>query len=105
MYHSYIPVCLMNPYQCLDTGAEFGPQFEKGGTQMSVAFAACLLEFLDSLPEPVIPVNMHARCAQVVSRDQAFEVSILLVFVLHDKLKTSLSMYSCWMTSRAHLST
>jgi hypothetical protein len=41
---------------------------------MALAFAQTLLQFLDSLPEPLIPVSLHARCAQIKSRDEAFEV-------------------------------
>ncbi|KAI0305102.1 hypothetical protein B0F90DRAFT_1156163 [Multifurca ochricompacta] len=36
--------------------------------------AAVLLAFLDSLPEPVVPLSLHQRCAEVTSRDVAFEM-------------------------------
>lgn len=29
---------------------------------------------LDALPEPVIPQALHPKCAQVTTRDEAFEV-------------------------------
>ncbi|THH32874.1 hypothetical protein EUX98_g1340 [Antrodiella citrinella] len=60
--------------ECLDTGAEFGPHAEEDGPRMAVAFATCLLEFLDTLPESVIPLNLHARCAQATDREQAFQL-------------------------------
>ncbi|KAH8102042.1 DNase I-like protein [Cristinia sonorae] len=60
--------------ECLDTGTEFSPHAEEGGARMALAFATCLLEFLDSLPESVIPSSMHPRCAQVTDREQAFEL-------------------------------
>ncbi|KAI5833874.1 DNase I-like protein [Schizophyllum commune Tattone D] len=41
---------------------------------LSRAFASTLLSFLASLTEPVVPYALHARCASVASRDEAFEV-------------------------------
>jgi len=60
--------------ECLDTGAEFGPHPEEDEFRMAMAFATCLLELLDTLPEPVIPPSMHARCAEAASREEAFEL-------------------------------
>ncbi|KAL1692679.1 hypothetical protein GGG16DRAFT_50999 [Schizophyllum commune] len=41
---------------------------------LSRAFASTLLSLLASLTEPVVPYALHARCASVASRDEAFEV-------------------------------
>ncbi|KAL1720460.1 hypothetical protein EV715DRAFT_289427 [Schizophyllum commune] len=41
---------------------------------LSLAFASTLLSLLASLTEPVVPYALHARCASVASRDEAFEV-------------------------------
>jgi inositol polyphosphate 5-phosphatase INPP5B/F len=46
----------------------------KDDPRLALAVAQTLLQLLDSLPEPVIPVSLYARCAQVTSRDEAFEV-------------------------------
>ena len=59
--------------QCLDTGADFPKNFEDD-SRLALAFARTLLQLLASLSEPIIPVSLHARCAQVTSRDAAFEV-------------------------------
>lgn len=58
--------------ECLDTGAEF-PTAIQNDLSLALAFVQTLLQFLDSLPEPLIPVSLHARCAQINSRDEAFE--------------------------------
>ncbi|KIM82825.1 hypothetical protein PILCRDRAFT_457561 [Piloderma croceum F 1598] len=58
--------------ECLDTGADF-PKVMKDDPRLALAVAQTLLQLLDSLPEPVIPVSLYARCAQVTSRDEAFE--------------------------------
>jgi len=36
--------------------------------------AAVLLAFLRSLPESVVPLSLHQRCAECTSRDEALEV-------------------------------
>jgi hypothetical protein len=36
--------------------------------------AAVLLAFLRSLPESVVPLSLHQRCAESTSRDEALEV-------------------------------
>jgi len=59
--------------ECLDTGADF-PIGSKNDSSLALAFAQTLLQFLDSLSEPVVPVSLHARCAQTNSREEAFEV-------------------------------
>ncbi|TCD64994.1 hypothetical protein EIP91_003361 [Steccherinum ochraceum] len=60
--------------ECLDTGAEFPSHSEEDGGAMAMAFATCLFEFMDSLPESVIPPDLHVRCAHCTSREQAFEL-------------------------------
>jgi len=59
--------------ECLDTGAKF-PEVIKNDPRLALAFAQALLQLLDSLSEPIIPVSLHARCAQITSRDEAFEL-------------------------------
>ena len=93
-------------YQCLDTGAEFASPSDQDGPKMAVAFAACLLEMLDTLPEPVIPSHMHARCAQITSREGAFEVNMATAGIILSFLLPYLYvLLSCWMNCRAHLLT
>jgi len=41
---------------------------------MALAFAQCLLQLLESLPEPIVPVTLHQKCAQISGRDEAFEL-------------------------------
>jgi hypothetical protein len=36
--------------------------------------AAVLLAFLRSLPESVVPLSLHQRCAECANRDEALEV-------------------------------
>ncbi|KAI0752588.1 DNase I-like protein [Daedaleopsis nitida] len=58
--------------ESLDTGEEFsGPE---GDPKLALAFGDTLLQLLESLIEPVIPVSLHAHCAQVMNRDEAFEL-------------------------------
>ncbi|KAJ3485089.1 hypothetical protein NLI96_g5200 [Meripilus lineatus] len=59
--------------ECLDTGTDFPPR-PQGDVDTALSFASCLLELLDALPEPVVPRVLHSRCAQVTTRDEAFEV-------------------------------
>ena len=42
-----------------------------------MAVAQTLLQLLDSLLESVVPPSLQARCAQITSRDEAFEVCSL----------------------------
>ncbi|KAI0366527.1 DNase I-like protein [Pilatotrama ljubarskyi] len=60
--------------ECLDTGADFTLDEPGGEAKMAIAVADTLLQFLDSLVEPVIPNTLHARCAEMTSRDEAFEL-------------------------------
>ncbi|KAI0819892.1 DNase I-like protein [Trametes gibbosa] len=60
--------------ESLDTGAEFTVDGPGRGSQAALAYADALLELLGSLIEPVIPISLHARCAEMTSRDEAFEV-------------------------------
>jgi len=61
--------------ECLDTGAEF-PFATKTEHDPSIvlAFGDTLLQLLSSLTEPVVPASLHAKCAQMTSRDEAFEL-------------------------------
>lgn len=65
--------------QSLDTGAELPPCLAPTASQTVDAnyartVAAVLAAFLRSLPESVVPLQLHQRCSEVTSRDEAFEV-------------------------------
>ncbi|CDO76134.1 hypothetical protein BN946_scf184332.g4 [Trametes cinnabarina] len=60
--------------ESLDTGAEFSVDQYGSDPKVALAFADALVQFLESLVEPVIPTALHARCAQMSSRDEAFEL-------------------------------
>ncbi|KAG1888979.1 DNase I-like protein [Suillus fuscotomentosus] len=59
---------------------------------------------LDSLVDPVVPPYLHARCLQMTSRDEAFEVWISLTAFLHymslQKLSSQSSTNQAEMTER-----
>ncbi|KAF8888850.1 Endonuclease/exonuclease/phosphatase [Infundibulicybe gibba] len=38
------------------------------------AYGSTLLQLLESLAEPIVPVSLHPQCAQMTSRDEAFEL-------------------------------
>ena len=61
--------------QCLDTGAEFDLDESEGKGKVALAVADTLAQLLDSLVEPVVPAALHGRCAEMSSRDEAFEVT------------------------------
>ncbi|KAI1792704.1 DNase I-like protein [Ganoderma leucocontextum] len=58
----------------LDTGEEFSVDAAAADPKTAVAFAETLLQLLDSLTDPVIPSSLHAKCTQITSRDEAFEI-------------------------------
>jgi len=61
--------------EALDTGAELTPPNAENGPQaMALAVGTCLLELLGSLPEPVVPASLHSRFAQILTKDEAFEL-------------------------------
>ena len=60
--------------QCLDTGEDFSVGGAEDDPEAARAFADTLLQLLASLTEPVIPASLHEKCAQIASRDEAFEV-------------------------------
>ncbi|KAI0049485.1 DNase I-like protein [Auriscalpium vulgare] len=65
--------------ECLDTGTDFPappkpPPHHTIDPSYARAVATTLVDFLDSLPEPVIPVALHVRCAGIASRDAAYEM-------------------------------
>ncbi|OAX42254.1 DNase I-like protein [Rhizopogon vinicolor AM-OR11-026] len=61
--------------ECLDTGDQF-PSFKSPEEQSRYAtvIIETLIQFLDSLADPVVPAYLHARCLQMTSRDEAFEL-------------------------------
>jgi len=65
--------------ESLDTGAELplcpapvAPQTVD--TNYARTVAAVLLAFLRSLPEPIVPLLLHGRCAEITSRGEAMEM-------------------------------
>ncbi|KAL1948333.1 hypothetical protein VTO73DRAFT_12408 [Trametes versicolor] len=60
--------------ESLDTGAEFTVDGPLSGPKTALAFADALLQLLASFVEPVIPAALHAKCAEMTSRDEAFEL-------------------------------
>ncbi|THH21414.1 hypothetical protein EW146_g123 [Bondarzewia mesenterica] len=62
----------------LDTTADISSPANAATEAFAHAVATVLLALLDSLPEPVIPFSLHARCAEVSSRDEAFEVPAIV---------------------------
>lgn len=66
-------------HQSLDTGAELPPspapmEVQTVDADYARTVAAVLLTFLRSLPESVVPLSLHQRCAETTSRDEAMEV-------------------------------
>ena len=67
--------------QSLDTGAELplSPASQPAASQRvdtiyARTVAAVLLGFLRSLPESIVPLSLHRRCAEITNRDEAIEV-------------------------------
>ncbi|KAJ7753891.1 DNase I-like protein [Mycena olivaceomarginata] len=60
--------------ECLDTGADFPFSPDPKDDQAPVAFGETLFRLLDSLPEPLIPVELHLRCSEATNRYEAFEL-------------------------------
>ncbi|KAG1888407.1 DNase I-like protein [Suillus subluteus] len=65
----------MDIRECLDTGDQF-PSLQSGEEHgpLAAAIAYILVQLLDSLVDPVVPPYLHARCLQMTSRDEAFEL-------------------------------
>jgi hypothetical protein len=70
--------------QCLDSGEEFAFSPSTDDPMIVVAFGSTLLQLLNSLVEPIVPSTLHSRCAQVSSRDEAFEVITCTRLLLRD---------------------
>lgn len=68
--------------QNLDTGEDFNIGGSETDPRVAIAVADTLLQLLQSLLEPIIPASLHARCAQMTSRDEAFEVIVPLVSMI-----------------------
>ncbi|KDQ56675.1 hypothetical protein JAAARDRAFT_194649 [Jaapia argillacea MUCL 33604] len=63
--------------ECLDTGDEFPFAPNSNGAYeetICLSFGDALLRFLDSLADPVVPPALHAKCIEMTSRDEAFEL-------------------------------
>ncbi|TFK32280.1 Endonuclease/exonuclease/phosphatase [Crucibulum laeve] len=60
--------------ECLDTGDEFPYPHDTQDCKIPIAFSVTLLRLLNSLVEPVVPPLLHARCMQMTSQDEAFEL-------------------------------
>lgn len=61
--------------QHLDTGNEFPYSHDTREPSIPIAFGGALVELLTSLPEYVVPKELHGRCVAVTNRDEAFEVN------------------------------
>ncbi|CAL1710188.1 unnamed protein product [Somion occarium] len=68
------PALVADIRECLDTGVELTQPSTCDMERVALAVATCLLELLESLPQPVIPVTLQSRCARVSSRDEAFGI-------------------------------
>ncbi|KAG2058062.1 DNase I-like protein [Suillus hirtellus] len=67
-------ICI-NIRECLDTGDQFpSPQSGEEHGPLTAAIVSTLIQLLDSLVDPVVPPYLHARCLQMTSRDEAFEL-------------------------------
>lgn len=67
-------ICI-NFRECLDTGDQFpSPQSGEEHGPLTTAIVSTLVQLLDSLVDPVVPPYLHARCLQMTSRDEAFEL-------------------------------
>ncbi|KAF8957550.1 Endonuclease/exonuclease/phosphatase [Flammula alnicola] len=55
---------------------EFPYKPETSDPQIPIAFAATLLELLESLSDAIIPAPLHTRCLEMTNRDEAFEVCL-----------------------------
>lgn len=67
-------ICI-NIRECLDTGDPFpSPKSGEEHGSLATAIASTLVQLLDSLVDPVVPPYLHARCLQMTSRDEAFEL-------------------------------
>ncbi|PPR03410.1 hypothetical protein CVT24_012705 [Panaeolus cyanescens] len=60
--------------ECLDTGNEFPFPDNPNDSSIARSFATALVEFLNALPEPLIPATLHSRCLEMSNRDEAFEL-------------------------------
>ncbi|KAJ3779009.1 DNase I-like protein [Lentinula raphanica] len=58
----------------LDNGNEFPYSHDTRERAVPIAFGGALIELLDSVPEYIVPQELHARCVVVADRDEAFEV-------------------------------
>ncbi|KAL6304662.1 DNase I-like protein [Sparassis latifolia] len=61
-------------HECLDTGADLDCVEQCKESRFALAVGECLLQLLAALPEPVVPIDLHPRCVQMTSRDEAFEL-------------------------------
>jgi len=77
--------------QSLDTGAELPPcpapapgkaALQTVDANYARTVAAVLLAFLRSLPEPIVPLSLHQRCAEITNRDEAIEVTVQFAFFM-----------------------
>ncbi|KZT64220.1 DNase I-like protein [Daedalea quercina L-15889] len=60
--------------ECLDTGMEFPFQQPETEPASALAFGDAFIRFLRLLPEPIIPASLITRCAEVTSKEDAFEL-------------------------------
>ncbi|KAJ4479376.1 DNase I-like protein [Lentinula aciculospora] len=58
----------------LDTGNEFPYSQDTRERSIPIAFGGALMELLKSLPEYIVPKELHGRCVAAADRDEAFEI-------------------------------
>ncbi|KAI0340269.1 DNase I-like protein [Trametopsis cervina] len=68
------PSIIADVREALDTGTELPSPSTNDRAALCLSVAQCLLQFVDSLPEPLAPTALHSRCASVPGRDEAFEL-------------------------------
>ncbi|KAG9079123.1 hypothetical protein FRC06_007945, partial [Ceratobasidium sp. 370] len=60
--------------EALDTGAEFPFDEKAPDRNLILSFGSALLLFLEEMPEPVVPLKLHAHCGVSNSKEQAYEI-------------------------------
>ncbi|KIP04826.1 hypothetical protein PHLGIDRAFT_129265 [Phlebiopsis gigantea 11061_1 CR5-6] len=60
--------------RALDVGEELSEPNEDIRATMALSVGSCLIQFMEALPEPLVPVNLHHACADSLDRDAAFEL-------------------------------
>lgn len=65
---------LKQTVQALDLGKELPEPTDESRSALALSVASCLFQFLEALPEPLVPTHLHHVCAESPDREAAFEV-------------------------------